>query len=44
MKVITAEEAQDILQKLLEETTATHEPIQITSETSNGLLNSEEDW
>jgi len=44
MKVITAEEAQDILPKLLEETTASHEPIQITSESSNGVLISEEDW
>jgi antitoxin YefM len=44
MKVITAKEAQDILQKLLEETASSHEPIQITSESSNGVLISEEDW
>jgi antitoxin YefM len=44
MKVITAKEAQDILQKLLEETANSHEPIQITSESSNGVLISEEDW
>ncbi len=44
MKVITAEEAQDTLQKLLEETSTSHEPIQITSESSNGVLISEEDW
>ena len=44
MKVITAKEAQNILQKLLEETASSHEPIQITSESSNGVLISEEDW
>jgi antitoxin YefM len=44
MKVITAEEAQGMLQKLLEETSSSHEPIQITSESSNGILISEEDW
>lgn len=44
MKVINAEEAQSILQKLLEETSISHEPIQITSESSNGVLISEEDW
>ena len=44
MKVINAKEAQDILQKLLEETSISHEPIQITSESSNGVLISEEDW
>ena len=44
MKVINAEEAQNILQKLLEETSISHEPIQITSTSSNGVLISEEDW
>lgn len=44
MKVITAQEAQDILQKLLEETSASHEPIQITGDSSNGVLIAEEDW
>jgi antitoxin YefM len=44
MKVITAEEAQDVLQKLLEEISTSHEPIQITSESSNGVLISEADW
>ena len=44
MKVIAAEEAQDMLQKLLDETSISHEPIQITSESSNGVLVSEEDW
>lgn len=44
MKAITADDAQDILQKLLEETTASHQPIQITSEFSSAVLISEEDW
>jgi antitoxin YefM len=44
MKVIKADEAQAMLQKLLEETSISHEPIQITSESSNGVLISEEDW
>lgn len=44
MKMISAEEAQNILLKLLEETSISHEPIQITSESSNGVLISEEDW
>ena len=44
MKVINAEEAQNILQKLLEETSISHEPIQIISTSSTGVLISEEDW
>ena len=44
MRVITTKEAQCILQKLLEETASSHEPIQITGESSNGVLISEEDW
>lgn len=44
MKVITALKAQDMLPKLLEETSASHEPIQITSGSSKGVLVSEEDW
>lgn len=33
-----------MLPKLLEETSASHEPIQITSGSSKGVLVSEEDW
>jgi antitoxin YefM len=32
------------LQELLEETATSHEPIQIVSDASNGILVSEEDW
>ncbi len=44
MKVITAIQARDMLLKLLEETSVSHEPIQITSGYSSGVLMSEEDW
>ena len=44
MKTINAGEAEKSLQELLEETAASHEPIQIISESSNGILISEEDW
>ena len=44
MKVITAAKAQDMLPKLLQETVDSHEPIQITSGSSKGVLVSEEDW
>jgi PHD/YefM family antitoxin component YafN of YafNO toxin-antitoxin module len=43
MKTINAGEAEKTLKELLEETAASHEPIQIISEPSNGILISEED-
>ena len=44
MKTIKAGEAEKTLQELLEEAATSHEPIQITSDASNGILISEEDW
>jgi PHD/YefM family antitoxin component YafN of YafNO toxin-antitoxin module len=44
MKTIKAAETEKTLQDLLEETAASHEPIKIVSEASNGVLVSEEDW
>ena len=44
MKVITAEQAQERLQYLLDQTANSHEPIQITSVSANGVLMAEEDW
>lgn len=44
MKTIKAGETEKTLQELLEETAASHEPIQIVSDFSNGILVSEEDW
>jgi antitoxin YefM len=44
MRVITAGKAERELEKLLDEAAVTHEPIQITSPSSNGVLLSEEDW
>lgn len=44
MKNVTAGKAQESLQRLLEEIAASHEPIQITSDSSNGILIAEEDW
>ncbi|MFY9611104.1 MAG: type II toxin-antitoxin system Phd/YefM family antitoxin, partial [Blastocatellia bacterium] len=44
MKIISAGEAKKDLQELLVETAASHEPIQIISDASNGILVSEEDW
>lgn len=44
MKTINAGEAKKTLQELLVETAASHEPIQIISDKSNGILISEEDW
>jgi antitoxin YefM len=44
MKTVTAEEARNGLQTILEEASSSHEPIQILSETSSGILVSEEDW
>ena len=44
MKPIKARQTEKSLQELLEETAASHEPIQILSDASNGILVSEEDW
>ena len=44
MKTINAGETEKTLEELLEETAASHEPIQIISHASNGILVSEEDW
>ena len=44
MKTINAGQAEKSLQELLEETAASHEPIQIISDPSNGILISEGDW
>ena len=44
MKTIKAGQTEKSLQELLEETAASHEPIQILSDASNGILVSEEDW
>lgn len=44
MKNVTAGKAQESLPRLLDEIAASHEPIQITSDSSNGILIAEEDW
>jgi antitoxin YefM len=44
MKTIKTGETKKSLQELLEETAASHKPIQIISDASNGILVSEEDW
>jgi PHD/YefM family antitoxin component YafN of YafNO toxin-antitoxin module len=44
MKTIKAGEAEKTLRELLEQTAASHEPIQIISDPTNGILVSEEDW
>jgi len=44
MKVISAEQAQESLQDLLDQTANSHEPIQITGISANGVLMAEEDW
>jgi PHD/YefM family antitoxin component YafN of YafNO toxin-antitoxin module len=44
MKHVTAGEAQESLLRLIEETAASHEPIQITSDPANGILIAEDDW
>lgn len=43
MKNVSTEIAQESLPRLLEEVCASHEPIQITSDSSNGILIAEED-
>ena len=44
MKIIKSGEAEKNLEELLEETATSHEPIQIVSDATNGILISEEDW
>jgi antitoxin YefM len=44
MKTINAGEAEKNLEELLQETASSHEPIQIISDASNGILIAEEDW
>lgn len=44
MKIVTAEKARIILDQLLQEIAASHEPIQITGDPANGILIPEEDW
>ena len=44
MKTISVTKARSILFKLLDEATASHEPIQITGKRSNAILISEDDW
>lgn len=44
MKSVKAGEAEKNLRELLEQTAASHEPIQILSAPSNGVLISEDDW
>src|ERR1017187_10411210 len=44
MKTVTAGKANSSLSKLLRETAASHEPIHIIGEPSNGVLISDDDW
>lgn len=44
MKTINVTNARANLYKLLEETSKSHEPVQITGKKTNGVLLSEEDW
>jgi PHD/YefM family antitoxin component YafN of YafNO toxin-antitoxin module len=44
MKNVTAGKAQESLPSLLDEIAVSHEPIQITSDSSSGILIAEEDW
>jgi antitoxin YefM len=44
MRTVTAEEASKGLQAILQEASASHEPIQILGDVSSGVLVSEEDW
>ncbi len=44
MKSISVTKARSILYKLLDETTLSHEPVQITGKRGNAILVSEEDW
>ena len=44
MTTVTATKARATLYTLLDDTAASHEPIQITGRRNNGVLLSEEDW
>ncbi len=44
MKTIPITQARSNLYRLLDETTQSHEPVQITGKRGNGILVSEEDW
>ena len=44
MKTITASKARSNFNRLLDEASGSHEPIQITSKRSNAVLVSEDDW
>ena len=44
MTTLTASAARANLYKLLDDTAASHEPIQITGKRTNGVLVSEDDW
>lgn len=44
MTTLTASAARAKLYKLLDQTAASHEPVQITGKRSNAVLISEDDW
>jgi prevent-host-death family protein len=44
MSTLTASEARAKLYRLIDETAASHEPIQITGKRNNAVLLSEADW
>ncbi len=44
MTTLTATEASSNLQKLLEQTSESHEPVQINGRKGNAVLVAEEDW
>ena len=44
MKTLTATQARKEIYRLLDETSETHEPIQITGKRANAVLISEDDW
>jgi prevent-host-death family protein len=44
MTTMTASQARANLYKLLDQTVASHDPIQITGKRSNAVLISDEDW
>ncbi len=43
-EIVTATEANNDIQNLIDETAATHRPILITAKRNNAVLLSEEDW
>ncbi|MEX2584803.1 MAG: type II toxin-antitoxin system Phd/YefM family antitoxin [Balneolaceae bacterium] len=44
MKTLTATQARKEIYRLLDETSETHQPIQITGKRTNAILISENDW